>query len=77
MTLAAATERDIRAASAFLDAVVLWPRDDLDRHMGTRREGPWLLTVDRRDSTLYHVTVFDSLGRRQLVETIVYRTDTQ
>jgi len=76
MMSAAVAERDVRAASAFLDAVILWRREDLDRHVGTRREGPWSLTIDRRDSALYRVTVADSAGRRILLETMAYRAST-
>lgn len=47
----------MRRASAFLDAVVLWPREDLDRHLGERPEGPWVLRVDRPAPTLYAVTL--------------------
>ena len=32
-------EDDVRRASAFLGAVALWPREDLDRHLGDHREG--------------------------------------
>src|SRR5690242_11607853 len=39
------TETELRRASAFFDAIALWPRDDLDRHLGDRAEGPWRLTI--------------------------------
>src|SRR6478609_384766 len=34
----AEAERNLRAASAFLDVVSLWSRDDLDRHLGSRMQ---------------------------------------
>ena len=40
-------DTEIRRASGFLDAVALWPREDLDRHLGDRREGTWILSIDR------------------------------
>ncbi|HEY0777701.1 MAG TPA: hypothetical protein VGD56_07015 [Gemmatirosa sp.] len=55
-------ERDaaVRRASAFLDAVALWPRTDLDRHLGDRPEGAWTLRVDRPAPTLYRVTLLSA-----------------
>jgi type II secretory pathway pseudopilin PulG len=69
-----ATEVALRRASAFMDAVALWPRADLDRHLGDRAEGPWRLRVDRPLPTLYLVTLSDSA--RELLRTAVYRPDT-
>src|SRR5688500_8489510 len=47
-------------ASSFLDAVYLWPREDLDRHLGVREQGSWLMAVDRPARHLYVVTLADS-----------------
>lgn len=60
-------------ASAFLDAIALWPREDLDRHLGTRNEGVWRLIVDRPTSTLYSVELADSTGTHVLLHTVLYR----
>jgi type II secretory pathway pseudopilin PulG len=60
-------------ASAFLDAVALWPREDLDRHLGDRGEGAWRLIVDRPTATLYTVSLADSTGTRLLLHTVLYR----
>lgn len=67
------TEGEIRKASAFMDAIALWPRADLDRHLGNRAEGPWRLVIDRPVPTLYLVALTDSLSRRELVRTALYR----
>ena len=48
---------DVRRASAFLDVVALWPREDLDRHLGTRPQGEWLLEVRHPVPTLYLVAL--------------------
>src|SRR4051812_27068530 len=40
-------DREMRRASAFFDAVALWPRADLDRHLGDRTQGVWRMRVDR------------------------------
>jgi hypothetical protein len=73
-------EDETRRASGFLDAVALWPREDLDRHLGDHREGSWILTVDRPTLTLYLIilaTAPDSAsGRytsRELLRTVLYR----
>jgi len=74
VTRVTATEAEVRRASAFLDAVALWPRADLDRHLGDRAEGPWQMRVDRPLPTLYLVSLSDS--GRQLLRTAIYRPDT-
>ena len=66
-----ATER----ASAFLDAVALWPRADLDRHLGDRAEGAWRLRVERLFPTLYTVTLADTLNGDVVLATSLYRPE--
>jgi len=66
-------EREMRRASALLDAVALWPREDLDRHLGERQEGSWYLHIARVTPTLYSVLLTDSSGTRELLRTAVYR----
>jgi hypothetical protein len=68
-------EHDVRKASAFMEAIALWPRADLDRHLGNRAEGPWRLQIDRPVPTLYLVALTDSLSRRELVRTALYRPE--
>jgi type II secretory pathway pseudopilin PulG len=68
-------EHDVRKASAFMEAIALWPRADLDRHLGNRAEGPWRLQIDRPAPTLYLVALTDSLSRRELVRTALYRPE--
>ena len=71
---ASATERETRRASAFLDAVALWTRDDLDRHLGERSEGPWRLRIERPLPTLYVVVLQDtSAGHRTVLQTELFR----
>lgn len=67
------TEYDVRRASAFMDAIALWPRTDLDRHLGNRPEGPWRLVIDRPIPTLYLVALTDTSSRRELVRSALYR----
>ncbi len=66
-------DAEIRRASAFLDAVALWPRADLDRHLGDRPEGAWRLTIDRPVPTLYLVALSDGGSGRELLRTALYR----
>jgi type II secretory pathway pseudopilin PulG len=68
-------ESEMRRASAFLDAVALWPREDLDRHLGERPEGPWRLHITRLTTTLYAVVLTDSTSARELLRTAVYRAE--
>jgi hypothetical protein len=70
---ATAAESEIRRASAFMDAIALWPRADLDRHLGDRPEGPWRLAIDRPIPTLYRVVLTDSSTRRELIRSALYR----
>lgn len=62
-------------ASAFLDAVALWPRSDLDRHLGERVEGGWRLRVERPLPTLYTVTLADTLNHDVVLATSLYRPE--
>ncbi|HET9948900.1 MAG TPA: hypothetical protein VFQ22_08260 [Longimicrobiales bacterium] len=70
-----AAEQDATRASAFLDAVALWPRADLDRHLGTRDEGPWRLHVERPEPTLYEVSVSDTAHDHPIIATALYRPE--
>jgi len=67
-----AREVEQRAAAQLLNAVELWPRADLDRHLGTRGEGSWRLYIERPTETVYTVTVSDSAGG-VLLQTALYR----
>jgi len=71
--LAREREEAISAASRFLDRVALWPREDLDRRLGRRRQGPWILVTSRPVETLYLVSLIDSATSETLVETALYR----
>lgn len=67
-----AVDREIRSASAFLDAVTLWSRTELDQRLGERRQGAWSLRIDRTTETLYVLTLSDS-AHRQLFRTSLFR----
>jgi len=60
-------------ASAFMDAVALWTRDDFDRHLGERRQGRWRMRVVRPAPTLYDIELRDSASTVILLQTSVYR----
>lgn len=80
-TSAATTSRDrskmVIDANAFLESVSLWPRGDLDRHLGQRHEGKFAMRVERLTPTLYQVAILSntSVAARAavLVETTLYR----
>lgn len=72
---AAEADGETARASALLDAVALWPREDLDRHLGKREQGAWMMVVGRPTPVLYVVTLSDSSGDRQLLRTTLYRPE--
>jgi type II secretory pathway pseudopilin PulG len=67
-------EAELRSANAFLEAVSLWSREDLDRRLGTRQQGPYLLRVDRPEPTLYLLVLSDTLGS-DLLRTSIFRPE--
>lgn len=74
--VAAAQDREdrITRASRLLAIVTLWPRADLDRHLGERGEGEFVLVVDRRTPELYTAAVRNSAGgEAMLLATSIYR----
>lgn len=73
---AASAEFRTRDASAFLTAVALWPRAELDRRLGEHAQGPWRLMIERPARTLYIVTLADSAGGSPLLRTALFRADT-
>lgn len=72
---AAVADNQSRDASAFLDVVWLWSRAELEQRLGDRRQGPYMLTIQRPDPAQFHVTLSDSARRRILLSTILYRPD--
>jgi hypothetical protein len=48
---------EVRRASAFMHAISLWSREDLDRHLGARDEGAWVLRVQRDAPGIYDITI--------------------
>jgi type II secretory pathway pseudopilin PulG len=64
---------DVRRASALLEAVALWPREDLDRHLGRRPQGEWALEVRHPTANLYLVALSDSGSSRPLLATSLFR----
>jgi len=73
-TRARQTDETTVQASRFFAAVSFWSRDDLDRHLGTRPEGPFLLHVERLAPTLYRVRLVSAAAPTSaVVETVLYR----
>lgn len=68
-------DAELRAANAFMEAVALWPREDLERRLGDRPQGPWRLVIERPLPTLYTVMLTDSTGGRALLRTSLYRPE--
>jgi type II secretory pathway pseudopilin PulG len=76
VTRARASEARLRDASHLMEAVALWPREDLDRRLGARRQGPFVLTLQRPARELYIAVLTDSAGGRVLLATSLFRRDT-
>ena len=60
---AGASDERIQRADDFMAVVSLWNAEDLDRRLGVRRQGPWLLTIQRSRPALYDVVLMDSASR--------------
>ena len=68
------SERELNEASDLLEAVALWPREELDSRLGDRAQGPWRLRISHPSRTIYAVVLVDSTSR-VLLETALYRPD--
>jgi prepilin-type N-terminal cleavage/methylation domain-containing protein len=68
-------DRSLAQASAFFEAVALWPREDLDQRLGERGQHPWRLRIDRPLPALYVATLTDSSGRDTLLVTSLFRPE--
>lgn len=62
-----------RKAVAFMAAVSLWSREELDQRLGSRRQGAWLLYIDRPAESIYRLQLSDSTGRDVILETALFR----
>ena len=68
-------DEESRAAERFFGVATLWTAADLDRRLGSRRQGPWTLTIQRERPHLYSLTLLDSLAGRVILTTAVYRPE--
>jgi hypothetical protein len=68
-------DRELARANAFLEAVALWPRADLDLRLGERVQGPWRLTIERSMPTVYVVVLAESASGREILRTSLYRPE--
>jgi type II secretory pathway pseudopilin PulG len=68
-------DAEARGASAFLHAVSLWTREDLDRRLGDREQGPWRLMIQRPTPTLYEVVLTDSARTHEILRTSLFRPE--
>ncbi len=73
--MARASDREFIRAVALLDAAMLWSRRDLNQRLGDRRQGDWMMRIDRRWPDVYEITVLDSSATRALLSTTVGRDE--
>jgi hypothetical protein len=70
------TEAEMHHVERLMVAVSLWPREDLDRHLGSTKQGPWQLRVLRVRPDLYDVSLIDTVTGRALLSTALWRRET-
>ena len=68
-----ALERAVADQDRLMAAYSLLARDDLDRRLGVRAVGAYVVEVQRPRATLYRVTVGDSTGTD--LATLLYRPE--
>lgn len=68
----AATELRLVEASRFLESVTLWSNAELSSRLGTRRQGPWLLTVSQLDAGLFGLVLHDAADGTPLLRTATF-----
>lgn len=66
-------EQEMWHADTYLSAISLWPRDELDRHLGEHLRGGWFLRIERPDPELYDVQLADSATGHSVLHTVLYR----
>ena len=73
---ARARERELADEERLLAAYTLLARGDLDRRLGRREIGPYLVEVQRPERTLYRVALIrKESGTREDLVTVVYRPE--
>lgn len=68
-------EEQYRRAAGLLAAVSVWPRVDLDRHLGRTQQGPVDLLLSRPAAELYQLTTLDRATGQPLLHTALYRPE--
>jgi type II secretory pathway pseudopilin PulG len=68
-------DAEARAASALLDGVSLWTRDQLDARIGSTRLADWTLHVAPLTPTIYRMALADTMTGALVLETSMYRPD--
>ena len=68
-------ESNMRKANALFAALSIWSREDLDRHLGDRAEGQWILRVDRPAPAIYTAALTDTATHVELLRTSLYRPE--
>lgn len=70
---AQAHDRDVSSAARLISVVSLWTNHDLDRRLGLRRQGRWVVNTQRVAPGLFTIEVLDSAAAEVVLETTVYR----
>ena len=75
LTLLNDRQRQLRDADRFFTAVALWTRVDLERRLGSRQQGPYVLTISGTTPVLFDVELADARTRATLLTTTLYRPE--
>ncbi|MCC6317236.1 MAG: hypothetical protein IT361_06035 [Gemmatimonadaceae bacterium] len=63
--------RRLREVDRLLSSVAMWPRGELDLHLGRRRQGTWWLDIQRSERGLYRVSIVDGRSGRAWLSTVL------
>jgi Tfp pilus assembly protein PilV len=66
-------ERSLLKADRLLESISLWTANDLDRHLGARRQGQFSVEVQKLSTTIYRVVIFAAGNEAPLLGTTLYR----
>lgn len=75
VSAARARERELADEDRLLTAYTLLARPDLDRRIGERHVGPYLVTVARPERTLYRIALARDDAVVEDLVTVVYRPE--
>jgi hypothetical protein len=71
---AVARQRELAQADALLTAMSLWPSEELERRLGSRRQGPFVVTIATRARGQFEIAIVDASSGSSLLHTRLLRS---